>query len=106
MKRNLLIIFLFVFFVSGVYAEFHWSAWGRGVFAPIAFSGEDSSVSAATYNTETIPRVGFSLKGISNTGNIGFNADFFWGGGIPGVGDNGNVRIAKNRICFHLYGGI
>ena len=76
-----------------VFADIGLSAWGRAVVTPFAFSGEDSSVSAATNTWDERPRIGFSVQGISENERIGFIADLFWGGGTPGVGDNANVWV-------------
>jgi hypothetical protein len=72
-------------------ADFSWSGWGRAVFNPLTFAGEDSSVSAATHSSADLPRITFALAGTSDSEIIGFNADFYWDGGIPAVGESANV---------------
>jgi hypothetical protein len=73
--------------------NFKLSAWGRGVVTPYAFSGDDSSVSAATTTSGNSPRVGFSVAGTSPGKKIGFLADANWDGGTPGAGDNAKVWV-------------
>ncbi|MDR0720571.1 MAG: hypothetical protein LBF78_13110 [Treponema sp.] len=92
MKR--LIAFIMIFgFVAAIIpaADFSWTAWGRGVFSPVSFSGEDSSVSAATHSSADQPRITFALAGTADSELVGFNADFYWDGGIPAVGESANV---------------
>jgi hypothetical protein len=80
--------------VINIFAEFEWSAWGRGVFTPIAFSGEDSSVSAATATWQNDPRIGFTLTAAHESGNIGFEADFQWDGSVSNIiGDDAKVWV-------------
>jgi hypothetical protein len=73
--------------------NFKLSAWGRGVVTPYAFSGDDSSVSAATTTSGNYPRIGLTVAGTAPGKKIGFLADVNWDGGIPGVGDNANVWV-------------
>jgi hypothetical protein len=91
-KRTVVLVFL-MFTSLSAWAEFGWSAWGRGVFTPMAVSDGNGSASAATSTSQKLPRVGFNLEGISGSGNIGFNADFYWDGGVPGVGENASVWV-------------
>jgi hypothetical protein len=54
-------------------------------------SGDDSSVSAATYTSGSLPDVCFTVTGTAPSKRIGFKTDLVWGGGVPGVGDNAKV---------------
>jgi hypothetical protein len=92
-KFGFLLVVMLLFIGFSAYAEISLSAWGRAVITPLAFSGEDSSVSAATNTWDERPRIGFSVVGDSESERIGFIADLFWGGGIPGVGDNAKVWV-------------
>ncbi len=69
------------------------SAWGKGVITPYAFSGEDSSVSAATTTSGNAPQVGFTVKGTGRSEKIGFHIDAAWDGGVPDVGDNAKIWV-------------
>jgi hypothetical protein len=93
MKKGGLLLVIMLFVALSARAEIVLSAWGRAVVTPLAFSGEDSSVSAATNTWDERPRIGFSVQGISENERIGFIADLFWGGGTPGVGDNAKVWV-------------
>ncbi|HCC36881.1 MAG TPA: hypothetical protein DEQ14_04310 [Treponema sp.] len=94
MKKNGLLLAIVLLFAGfSAYADIELSAWGRAVVTPFAFSGDDSSVSAATNTWDERPRIGFSVQGISESERIGFIADLFWGGGVPGVGDNAKVWV-------------
>jgi hypothetical protein len=73
-----------------VMAQITFSSWGRAVITPLAFSGEYSSVSAATSTWGDVPRIGFSANGLSPSGNIGFNLDFDFGIDIT---NNNNIAI-------------
>jgi hypothetical protein len=73
--------------------NFKLNAWGKGVISPIAFSGGDSSVSAATTTSGNYPQVGFSVAGTAPGKKIGFLVDAYWDGGMPGVGDNAKVWV-------------
>lgn len=78
------------------FGELRWSAYGRGVFTPFAYSDGDSSVSAATTtysNHGGRPRVGFSLDGLNDGKTIGFTAVFNWDGDTPYIGENANVWV-------------
>jgi hypothetical protein len=93
MKRILITLVLSAYILTNAFSgEFNWSAWGRGVFTPIAFDDQDSSVSAATATWQNYPRVGFSLAGTAESGRIGFIADFQWDGSIENIiGENAKV---------------
>jgi hypothetical protein len=73
--------------------NFRLNAWGKGVISPIAVSGEDSSVSAATTTSGNYPQVGFSVEGTAPGKKIGFLVDAYWDGGMPGVGDNAKIWV-------------
>lgn len=73
--------------------NFRLSAWGKGVVSPIAFSGGDSSVSAATTTSGNYPQAGFSVAGTAPGKKIGFLVDAYWDGGTPGAGDNAKVWV-------------
>jgi hypothetical protein len=104
--RNIL-IFIFVAFVSVVYAQdteertpaITFSAWGRGVVTPIAFSGNHSAVSAVTYTSSDDPSIGFTANGVAPSGKIGFRIDFSAGYNYgsnsinAGIGDNAKVWV-------------
>jgi hypothetical protein len=95
MKRITAIAICCVVVSSAVFAELNWSAYGRGVFTPIAFSDGDSSVSAATTtygNHGGQPRVGFTLNGFNEPKTVGFTAMLNWDG-APYVGENANIWV-------------
>jgi hypothetical protein len=98
MKKTIVVLAVFV--ISGLPAQaqswtdcFKLSAWGKGVITPYAFSGEDSSVSAATTTSGNFPQVGFTVEGTAPSKNIGFLVDANWDGGIPGAGDNAKIWV-------------
>jgi hypothetical protein len=78
-------------------ADFSFNAWGRGVFTPLSVTKDASTVSTATTTSKNAPRVGFTLKGISETKRIGFQADFQWAewqnGAAELVGENAKVWV-------------
>lgn len=78
-------------------ADFNFSAWGRGVFTPLSITKDASTVSAATATWQNDPRVGFTLKGTSESKRIGIIADFEWaewnGGASDLVGENSKVWV-------------
>ncbi|GHV82324.1 hypothetical protein AGMMS49991_08820 [Spirochaetia bacterium] len=95
MKKAAAIVVFGFLVSSAVFAELNWSAYGRGVFTPIAFSDGNSSVSAATTtygNHGGQPRVGFTVAGVNASKTIGFTAMFNWDG-APYVGENANVWV-------------
>jgi hypothetical protein len=75
------------------------SAWGRVVITPAAFSGEHSAASAATNTYADYPQIGFSANGKAPSGNIGFNLDFNFGIDVTQgnkiiiVGDNAKAWV-------------
>jgi hypothetical protein len=73
--------------------HFRLSAWGKGVISPYAFSGEDSSVSAATTTSGNYPQVGFTVAGTAPGETIGFLVNAQWDGGVPGIGDNAKIWV-------------
>jgi hypothetical protein len=98
--KKIIVISAFLCVIIGLPARaqswtdnFRLNAWGRGVVSPIAFSGGDSSVSAATTTSGNYPQVGFSVAGTAPGKKIGFLVDAYWDGGIPGVGDNAKVWV-------------
>jgi hypothetical protein len=93
MRKQAAILAALVVFIVDASADITWSAWGRGVVAPLSISGGDSSVSAATTTSGDKPRVGFSALGTAESGNIGFVADMAYDGGSAGVGDNAKVWV-------------
>lgn len=85
--------------VVSAQSTFIWDAWGRAVFTPISFDDADSSVSAATATFATegnAPRLGFTLTGTSESGNIGFITQFQmleWTTAADLVGENAKIWI-------------
>jgi hypothetical protein len=82
MNKFALILVLFSVMAGNVFGEFNWTFYGKGVFAPLAISGEASAVSAATatYDNHARPRVGFTLAANNEANTIGMNAVFNWDG--------------------------
>jgi hypothetical protein len=93
MKKALALLALFAVVTAGIFAEYNFSFYGKGVFTPIAVSGGDSSVSAATttYANNGRPSVGFTLKANNSANTIGMNAVFDWDGDTPRIGANANI---------------
>jgi hypothetical protein len=93
------LFFLFISLVPSLYAQISFSAWGRGVVTPIAFSGNHSAVSAITYTSSDNPSIGFTVNGTAPSEKIGFRIDFSAGydygsGSITGgIGDNAKVWV-------------
>ena len=59
---------------SAAFAQVSIGAWGRGIWTPIAFDGENAVVADGTSWAPTAaPRVGFTIAGSSD--NVGFVAD-------------------------------
>jgi hypothetical protein len=92
-KRIVSVVCFFVAISAFVHGEFNFSGWGRGVITPYASEGDYSGVSSATTTSGEQPNIGFTVKGVSGSGNIGFTADTAWDGGLPKVGDNAKVWI-------------
>jgi hypothetical protein len=82
-----------------LYAQISFSAWGRGVVTPIAFSGNRSAVSAITYTSSDNPSIGFTVNGIALSEKIGFRVDlaagydYSRGSVTAGIGDNSKVWV-------------
>lgn len=92
---------LCLLFTASVFGDLRWSAYGRGVFTPLAYSDGDSSVSAATTtysNHGGRPRVGFTLAGFNERNTIGFTAVFNWDGDVPYIGENANVWVQPFEV--------
>jgi hypothetical protein len=93
---------LFLFFITlapSLYAQITFSAWGRGVVTPLAFSGGRSAVSAITYTSSDNPSIGFTVNGVAPSEKIGFRIDFAAGYDYTsssitaGIGDNAKVWV-------------
>lgn len=100
MKKCLLGIALVLFVCTSLFAEFNLTFYGRGVFTPIAFAGDDSAVSAATttYDNHSRPRIGFTLWANNMAKTIGIKADFNWDGKEGSaaetlIGENAHVWV-------------
>jgi hypothetical protein len=100
MKKFIAVLILTALIIMGASAQSQltWSAWGRGVFTPIAFDDKDSSVSTTTtWGDNTTPNLGFTLNGTSESGKIGFIAQFEWldanGGAEDLVGENAKIWV-------------
>jgi hypothetical protein len=104
MRKALILIAAFVFISFSLYAEINLSGWGRFVITPISFSGDNSSVSAATYNSSDRPNIGFSISGISENEKFGFLVDTAWDGGTPRLHDNAKAWVKPFSI-FKLTAG-
>jgi hypothetical protein len=91
--------FIFIALVPSLNAQISFSAWGRGVVTPLAFSGNHSAVSAITYTSFDDPNIGFSVNGIAPSEKIGFKIDFSAGYSYGsksitgGIGDNAKVWV-------------
>ncbi|MDR2477462.1 MAG: hypothetical protein LBD18_06735 [Treponema sp.] len=100
MKQIRYILFLtLIALAPALYAQVTFSAWGRGVVTPIAFSGNHSAVSAITYTSSDDPSIGFTVNGKAPSEKIGFRIDFASGynyssGSLTaGIGDNAKVWV-------------
>ncbi|MDR2477475.1 MAG: hypothetical protein LBD18_06800 [Treponema sp.] len=101
MKKIKVLMALLIFGIAVVSADAQitFGAWGRAVITPLAFMGEHSSVSAATSTWGDVPSIGFSARGVSPSGNIGFNIDFDFGVNIAAnnapaiIGDNAKAWV-------------
>lgn len=98
-QRNFILALVISLAVSmPLQAQITFSAWGRAVITPLAFSGDYSAVSAATSTWSDVPSIGFSANGTAPSGNIGFNLDFDFGWNINSnsvaiIGDNAKAWI-------------
>jgi hypothetical protein len=94
-----LLFFIIVTLAPALNAQITFSAWGRGVVTPIAFSGNHSAVSAITYTSSDNPNIGFTVHGIAPSEKIGFRIDFAAGYDYSnnsitaGIGDNAKVWV-------------
>jgi hypothetical protein len=100
MKQNrALLFFLFIVLVPSLYAQITFSAWGRGVVTPIAFSGNHSAASAITYTSSDDPSIGFTASGEALSKKIGFRIDLSAGYSYAnnsitaGIGDNAKIWV-------------
>jgi hypothetical protein len=95
MKKALAFLTVCIVTTGFAFAEFDFSFYGRGVFTPAAFSGDDSSVSAATttWNNEDRPRIGFTVHANNAAKSIGMTGTLFLDSGTPAVGENANVWV-------------
>ncbi|MDR3337666.1 MAG: hypothetical protein LBT16_10725 [Treponema sp.] len=93
MRKFCIIPVLCACITGNVFADYNFSFYGRGVFTPLAISGEDSSVSAATttWDNNARPRIGFTLLASNAADTIGMNAHLLWDGSDSVVGDNAYV---------------
>jgi hypothetical protein len=92
MRKHIMVFIAFTLAAGNfLYAEIGLSAWGKGVFTPMAFSGEGSSVSAATFTSDTVPHIGASIFGKSENNKIGFLVDTIWNKNGISIGDNAKV---------------
>jgi hypothetical protein len=90
-----------VFFIlaPSLYGQITFSAWGRGVVTPFAFSGNHSAASAITYTSSDTPSIGFTVNGKAPSGKIGFRVDLAGGYDYAknsitaGIGDNAKVWV-------------
>ncbi|GHV29142.1 hypothetical protein AGMMS4952_14350 [Spirochaetia bacterium] len=94
-----IVLLIFITLVPSLYAQITFSAWGRGVVTPIAFSGDHSATSASTYTSSDNPSIGFTVNGLAPSEKIGFRIDFAseydYGSGsvTAGIGDNAKVWV-------------
>jgi hypothetical protein len=90
---------LFITLVPSLYAQITFSAWGRGVVTPLAFSGNHSAASAVTYTSSDNPSIGFTINGLAPSGKTGFKIDFAAGYDYAnssitaGIGENAKVWV-------------
>ncbi|MDR1253161.1 MAG: hypothetical protein LBK62_13535 [Treponema sp.] len=98
MKKFLMVMAICIVVCEGVFAESGFSFYGRGVFTPIALSGEDSAVSAATttYDNQSRPRIGFTLNANNVNQTIGISAVFNW----DGKTGNADSLIGENAYIW------
>jgi hypothetical protein len=96
-RKTYAMCIVFVLASSAVSADINFSAWGRGVVTPLAWttdsSGTHSAVSAATFTSSDKPNIGFTANGSSASGKIGFKIDLAYGNGEAGIGDNAKVWV-------------
>lgn len=104
MKKALAILMVLALVASAVTAEVSIGAWGRGIFAPLANSGDDSY-------TDTAPswggwggdeaRIGFTIAG--NSDNVGFQIDGNVDGGAFSMGDQQKIWVKPvDMLKFQL----
>jgi hypothetical protein len=108
-QRKIVLTFLvLIISCSAVWAEINFTAWGRGVVTPLAWTtdedGTHSAVSAATYTSSDRPIIGFTADGVGSSGQIGFKIDLAYGNGEAGIGDNAKVWVKPFEI-FTLTSG-
>ena len=82
-------------FASDLPLNFDYSFWGRGVFTPLALSGEFSSVSAATatWDNDAFARLGFTMSAYSSVRTIGIVITSFWETGVPTIGEQAHIWV-------------
>ncbi|GHV82393.1 hypothetical protein AGMMS49991_09510 [Spirochaetia bacterium] len=99
MKKVFAALILFIIFTADTFAEYNFGFWGKGVFTPLAISGGDSAVSAATttwgndHGQGQRPSIGFTLNVYNQSKSVGMVASFQWDGDNPGLGSNANVWV-------------
>jgi hypothetical protein len=97
-KRAIFITLILSVICVPVWAQITFGAWGRAVITPLAFSGNHSTVSAATSTWGDVPSIGFSANGTAPSGNIGFLLNFDFGVNIANnmpaiIGDNAKAWV-------------
>ena len=87
MKKTLGILAIFALVATAAFAEVTFGAWGRGLFVPV-----EGTSDSTTYDTTTSwggnARVGATIAGSTEAGDIGFQIDFNGDGNSIGAGDN------------------
>jgi hypothetical protein len=108
-RRGIFAVLILGLGTASVNAQITFSAWGRGVVTPLAFTKDDngvhSAVSAITFTSMDRPVIGFTANGRAPSGQVGFNIDLAYGGGVVDVGDNAKVWVKPFEI-FTLTAGL
>jgi hypothetical protein len=108
-RGGILVVLMLGAGTASVNAQITFSAWGRGVVTPLAFTKDDdgihSAASAVTFTSMDRPVIGFTANGRAPSGQIGFNIDLAYGGGVVDVGDNAKVWVKPFEI-FTLTAGL
>ena len=94
MKKALAILMILALVGTAAFAEITFGAWGRGIFVPVQNSGasdEDSTATTAVSWGTPNPRVGMTIKGVSD--NAGFQIDWNSDGASFGISDQNKIWV-------------
>jgi hypothetical protein len=88
MKKTLGILAIFALVATAAFAEVTFGAWGRGLFVPVEGTSESTTYDTTTSWGADNARVGATIAGSTEAGDIGFQIDFNGDGASIGAGDN------------------